>query len=150
MKAEGSSITEGIGVARITGNLEGFTPDHAYRIADEELLPVLFDLVQDEGLSLGGSSGVNVAGAIRLARELGPGKTIVTTLCDPGSRYASQAVQRRFPALEGPAHAARGSAPPPPPPDASPSPESSYDRREPPHAGRRPAAALPRASTWSG
>jgi cysteine synthase len=96
MKAEGSSITEGIGVARITGNLDGFSPDRAYRISDEEFLPILFDLVTDEGLSLGGSSGVNVAGAIRLARELGPGKTIVTTLCDPGSRYASKLFNAGF------------------------------------------------------
>lgn len=90
MKAEGSSITEGIGVARITGNLEGFKPDHAWRIEDAEFLPILFDLVQYEGLSLGGSAGVNLAGAVRLARELGPGKTIVTCLCDPGARYASK------------------------------------------------------------
>ena len=90
MKGEGSSITEGIGVARITGNLDGFTPDHVYRIEDSEFLPILFDLVTDEGLSLGGSAGVNVAGAVRLARDLGPGKTIVTILCDPGARYASK------------------------------------------------------------
>ena len=90
MKAEGSSITEGIGVARITGNLEGFRPDHAWRVEDAEFLPILFDLVQYEGLSLGGSAGVNLAGAVRLARELGPGKTIVTCLCDPGARYASK------------------------------------------------------------
>jgi cysteine synthase A len=96
MKSEGSSITEGIGVARITGNLEGFAPDHAYQVSDEEFLPVLFDLVANEGLSLGGSSGVNVAGAIRLARELGPGKTIVTLLCDPGARYASRLFNAEF------------------------------------------------------
>lgn len=90
MTAQGSSITEGIGVARITGNLEGFAPDHAFRIEDAEFLPVLFDLVREEGLSLGGSSGVNLVGAARLARELGPGKTIVTLLCDHGSRYASR------------------------------------------------------------
>ena len=90
MTGEGSSITEGIGVARITGNLEGFRPDFAYRIEDAEFLPILFDLVKHEGLSLGGSAGVNVAGAVRLARELGPGKTIVTCLCDPGARYASK------------------------------------------------------------
>ena len=96
MKAEGSSITEGIGVSRITGNLEGFRPDHAWRIEDAELLPILFDLVREEGLSLGGSSGVNVAGAIRLARELGPGKTIVTPLCDPGARYASKLFNAEF------------------------------------------------------
>src|SRR3569832_1449691 len=93
MKAEGSSITEGIGVARMTGNIEGFAPDLAWRIEDAELLPLLFDLVREEGLSLGGSSGVNVAGAIRLARELGPGPTIVTMLCAPGARYASKLYQ---------------------------------------------------------
>lgn len=96
MKAEGSSITEGIGVGRITGNLEGFTPDLAYRIEDAEFLPTLFDLVREEGLSLGGSSGVNLIGAVRLARELGPGKTIVTFLCDPGSRYASRLFNAEF------------------------------------------------------
>ncbi len=96
MKAEGSSITEGIGVGRITGNLEGFTPDHAWRIEDAEFLPTLFDLVREEGLSLGGSSGVNLIGAVRLARELGPGKTIVTFLCDPGSRYASRLFNPEF------------------------------------------------------
>lgn len=96
MKAEGSSITEGIGVARITGNLEGFKPDHVWRIEDAEFLPILFDLVQYEGLSLGGSAGVNLAGAVRLARELGPGKTIVTCLCDPGARYASKLFNAEF------------------------------------------------------
>jgi len=96
MKGEGSSITEGIGVARITGNLEGFRPDHAYRIEDAEFLPILFDLVKHEGLSLGGSAGVNVAGALRLAKEIGPGKTIVTCLCDPGSRYASKLFNPEF------------------------------------------------------
>lgn len=96
MTGEGSSITEGIGVARITGNLEGFVPDHAYRIEDAEFLPVLFDLVRDEGLSLGGSAGVNVAAAVRLARELGPGKIIVTPLCDPGARYASRLFNPEF------------------------------------------------------
>jgi len=101
MTAEGSSITEGIGVARITGNLEGFTPDHAYRIEDAEFLPLLFDLVVQEGLSLGGSAGVNIAGAVRLARQLGPGKTIVTILCDPGSRYASRLFNADFLAGKG-------------------------------------------------
>ncbi len=96
MSGEGSSITEGIGVARITGNLEGFMPDHAYRIEDAEFLPILFDLVRDEGLSLGGSAGVNVAGAVRLAREIGPGKTIVVPLCDPGVRYASKLFNADF------------------------------------------------------
>lgn len=101
MTAEGSSITEGIGVARITGNLEGFAPDHAYRIEDAEFLPILFDLVVHEGLSLGGSAGVNIAGAVRLARQLGPGRTIVTVLCDPGSRYASKLFNAEFLAGKG-------------------------------------------------
>jgi len=96
MQGSGSSITEGIGVARITGNLEGFTPDHSYQIPDDEFLPIVFDLIRDEGLSLGGSSGVNIAGALRLAREIGPGKTIVTPLCDPGTRYASKLFNTDF------------------------------------------------------
>lgn len=90
LKAEGGSITEGIGVGRVTGQLENLDVDHAYRIEDAEFLPLLFDLVREEGLSLGGSAGVNVAGAIRLARDLGPGKTIVTLLCDSGARYAGR------------------------------------------------------------
>jgi len=90
LKSEGSSITEGIGVGRITGQLENFRPDYAYRIEDADFLPLLFDLVQREGLSLGGSAGVNIAGAMRLARDLGPGKTIVTLLCDSGARYAGK------------------------------------------------------------
>jgi cysteine synthase A len=90
LESAGSSITEGIGQGRITGNLEGLSVDHAYRIPDREALPVLFDLLAEEGLCLGGSSGINVAGAIRLARELGPGKTIVTVLADSGSRYQSK------------------------------------------------------------
>ncbi|MDP1618843.1 cysteine synthase A [Phenylobacterium sp.] len=96
MSGVGSSITEGIGVARITGNLAGFTPDQAYRVEDAEFLPVLFDLVREEGLSLGGSAGVNLVGAVRLARELGPGRTIVTCLCDLGSRYASKLFNPAF------------------------------------------------------
>ncbi|GAB1581925.1 cysteine synthase A [Phyllobacterium phragmitis] len=90
LKAEGSSITEGIGQGRVTANLEGFTPDYAYRISDAEALKIVFDLVTEEGLCLGGSSGINVAGAIRLARDLGPGHTIVTVLCDYGNRYQSK------------------------------------------------------------
>ncbi len=86
----GNSITEGIGQGRITANLEGFTPDHAWRIPDAEALTLTFDLLAEEGLCLGGSSGVNVAGAVRLARELGPGHTIVTILCDYGTRYQSK------------------------------------------------------------
>lgn len=96
MTSEGSSITEGIGVARITGNLEDFTPDFTYRIEDTEFLPIIFDLVKHEGLSLGGSSGINLAGAVRLARDLGPGKSIVTVLCDPGTRYASRLFNADF------------------------------------------------------
>jgi cysteine synthase A len=87
---EGSSIAEGIGQVRITKNLEGFTPDFSYNIHDTEALPIVFDLLQHEGLCLGASSGVNVAGAIRLARDLGPGHTIVTILCDFGTRYQSK------------------------------------------------------------
>jgi cysteine synthase A len=87
MKAEGSSITEGIGQGRITANLEGFAPDQSYLIPDAESLAVSQQLLKAEGLALGLSSGVNVAGAIRLARELGPGKTVVTVLCDYGNRY---------------------------------------------------------------
>jgi cysteine synthase A len=90
LKSEGSSITEGIGQGRITGNLQGLSVDEAYAIPDAEALPVLFDLLAEEGLCLGGSSGINVAGAIRLARDLGPGKTIVTVLADGGSRYQSK------------------------------------------------------------
>ena len=86
----GSSITEGIGQGRITANLEGFTPDMAWRIPDAEALPVIFDLLEYEGLCLGGSSGINVAGAIRMAREMGPGHTIVTVLCDYGTRYQTK------------------------------------------------------------
>ena len=86
----GSSITEGIGQGRITANLEGFTPDFSWRIPDAEALPVIFDLLEFEGLCLGGSSGINVAGAIRMAREMGPGKTIVTVLADYGNRYQTK------------------------------------------------------------
>ncbi len=89
-KAEGGSITEGIGQGRETANLEGFRPDFSYKIPDTEALPLVFDLLADEGLCLGGSSGINIAGAIRLARELGPGHTIVTILCDYGTRYQSK------------------------------------------------------------
>ncbi|WP_373352743.1 cysteine synthase A [Pseudoroseicyclus sp. CXY001] len=89
-KSEGSSITEGIGQGRITKNLEGFRPDMGYKISDEEALPIVFDLLQHEGLCVGGSSGINIAGAMRLAKELGPGHTIVTVLCDYGTRYQSK------------------------------------------------------------
>ncbi|WP_027666087.1 MULTISPECIES: cysteine synthase A [Rhizobium] len=90
LKSEGSSITEGIGQGRITANLEGFTPDYAYRIPDAEALPYLFDLVENEGLCLGGSTAINIAGAVNLARDLGAGHTVVTILCDYGNRYQSK------------------------------------------------------------
>ena len=90
LSAPGNSITEGIGQGRITANLEGINPDFSCRVPDDEALPVLYDLLEYEGLCLGGSSGVNVAGAIRMAREMGPGKTIVTILCDVGTRYQTK------------------------------------------------------------
>ena len=90
LRSEGNSITEGIGQGRITANLEGFQPDLSFQVPDSEALPIIFDLVQEEGLCLGGSSGINIAGAIRLAKELGPGHTIVTMLCDYGTRYQSK------------------------------------------------------------
>ncbi len=96
LKASGSSITEGIGQGRITANLEGAPIDFAYQIADEEALPIVFDLAEHEGLLLGASSGVNVAGAIRLARQLGPGHTIVTILADSGARYQSKLFNPEF------------------------------------------------------
>ncbi|MBM3643967.1 MAG: cysteine synthase A [Alphaproteobacteria bacterium] len=96
LKAEGDSITEGIGQGRVTANLEGTPLDMAFRITDEEAFPVLFDLVQHEGLVLGGSTAINVVGAMRLARELGPGKTIVTILCDGGQRYQSKLFNPAF------------------------------------------------------
>ena len=94
--SEGSSITEGIGQGRITANLEGFTPDFCCQVPDAEALPVTFDLLEREGLCLGGSSGVNVAGAMRMAREMGPGHTIVTILCDYGTRYQSKLYNPAF------------------------------------------------------
>ena len=96
LKSEGSSITEGIGTGRITKNLEGAPIDLAYQIPDEEAVPVIFDLLEHEGLCLGGSSGVNVAGAIRLAKELGPGHVIVTVLADYGTRYQSKLFNPEF------------------------------------------------------
>jgi cysteine synthase A len=96
LKAEGNSITEGIGQGRITKNVEGAPIDVAYQIPDEEALPIIFDLLRHEGLCLGGSSGINVAGAIRLARELGPGHTIVTILADYGNRYQSKLFNPAF------------------------------------------------------
>jgi cysteine synthase A len=96
LKSEGSSITEGIGQGRITKNLEDAPIDTAYQIPDEEALPIIFDLLAHEGLCLGGSSGINVAGAIRLAKELGPGHTIVTILADYGTRYQSKLFNPEF------------------------------------------------------
>jgi cysteine synthase A len=96
LRAEGSSITEGIGQGRITRNLEGAPIDDAVQIPDAEALPIVFDLVREEGLVLGGSSGINVAGAIRVAEELGPGHTVVTILCDYGTRYQSRLFNPTF------------------------------------------------------
>lgn len=101
LKAEGNSISEGIGQGRITANLEGLSIDHPYRVSDEEMMEQIFDLVQHEGLCLGGSTGINVAGAVRLARDLGPGHTIVTILCDHGSRYQSKLFNPAFLAEKG-------------------------------------------------
>jgi cysteine synthase A len=96
LKSEGSSITEGIGQGRITANLVDAPIDMAYQITDEEALPIVFDIAEHEGLLLGGSSGINIAGAIRLAKEMGPGHTIVTLLCDSGVRYASKLFNPAF------------------------------------------------------
>ncbi len=96
LKSEGSSITEGIGQGRITANLEGFTPDMQYQVSDEEALPIVFDLLENEGLCMGGSTGINIAGAMRMARDLGPGHTIVTILCDYGTRYQSKLFNPEF------------------------------------------------------
>lgn len=96
LKSEGSSITEGIGQGRITKNLEGAPVDIAFQIPDQEAIPYCFDLLEGEGLCLGGSSGINVAGAVRLAKEIGPGHTIVTILCDYGTRYQSRLFNPEF------------------------------------------------------
>jgi len=96
LKAEGTSITEGIGQGRITANLVDAPIDHPFQIPDEEALPIVFDLLKEEGLCLGGSSGINIAGAIRLAKEMGPGHTIVTVLCDYGTRYQSKLFNPAF------------------------------------------------------
>jgi cysteine synthase len=96
LRAEGSSITEGIGQGRITANLEGAVIDEAYQIPDAEALPILFDLLSEEGLCLGGSSGINVAGAMRLARDMGPNHIIVTVLADYGTRYQSRLFNPKF------------------------------------------------------
>jgi cysteine synthase A len=94
--AEGSSITEGIGQGRITANLEGFEPDMLYQVTDHEALPVVYDLLEHEGLCLGGSSGINICGAMKMAREMGPGHSIVTILCDYGNRYQSKLFNPAF------------------------------------------------------
>jgi cysteine synthase A len=96
LKAEGSSITEGIGQGRVTKNIEGAVVDDAFQIPDQEAIPLVFDLLKWEGLCLGGSTGINVAGAIRLARQMGPGHTIVTLLCDYGTRYQSKLFNPEF------------------------------------------------------
>ena len=96
LKSEGNSITEGIGQGRITANLDGIEVDLAYRIPDSEALPIVFDLLEHEGLCLGASTGINVAGAIRMARDLGPGHSIVTILCDGGTRYQSRLFNPAF------------------------------------------------------
>ena len=96
LKSSGSSITEGIGQGRITKNLEGIAVDEAFQIPDAEALPYIFDLLKHEGLCLGGSSGINVAGAVRLAKKMGPGHTIVTVLCDYGTRYLGKLFNPAF------------------------------------------------------
>jgi cysteine synthase A len=96
LKSEGSSITEGIGQGRITKNLEGIVVDDAFQIPDSEGIPIAFDLLEHEGLCMGGSTGINVAGAIRLGKQMGPGHTIVTVLCDFGTRYASKMFNPEF------------------------------------------------------
>jgi len=96
LESPGTSITEGIGQGRITANLEGLKPDYSYRIPDAEALPIVFDLLTEEGMCLGGSSGINIAGAIRMARDMGPGHTIVTILCDYGNRYQSKLFNPAF------------------------------------------------------
>jgi cysteine synthase A len=96
LDSEGSSITEGIGQGRVTKNIEGAPVDDAYQIPDHEALPLVFELLKKEGLCLGGSSGINVAGAIRLAKDLGPGHTVVTILADSGTRYQSKLFNPQF------------------------------------------------------
>ena len=103
LASDGGSISEGIGQGRITKNLEGFTPDMSYNIPDAEALPYVFDLLRNEGLVLGGSSGINIAGAVRMAHDLGPGHRIVTILCDYGTRYQSKLFNPDFLRSKGPA-----------------------------------------------
>ena len=101
LTTEGSSVTEGIGLGRVTKNVEGAQVDDAYQIPDSEALPFIFDLLKNEGLCVGGSSAINVAGAVRLARELGPGHTVVTILADSGTRYQSKLFNRAFLTAKG-------------------------------------------------
>src|SRR5471030_1002323 len=101
LEMHGTSITEGIGQSRVTGNLQGAPIDDAYEISDEEALPLIFDLLEHEGLCMGGSTGINIAGAIRMARDLGPGHTIVTVLADTGNRYQSKLFNPQFLAAKG-------------------------------------------------
>ncbi|UWQ16895.1 cysteine synthase A [Jannaschia sp. M317] len=96
LKAEGGSISEGIGQGRITANLEGFSPDFTCQVSDEEALPIIYDLLADEGLCMGGSTAINIAGAVRMAQDMGPGHTIVTMLCDYGTRYQSKVYNPAF------------------------------------------------------
>ena len=96
LKSEGGSISEGIGQGRITANLEDIVVDRAYQIADEDALPIIYDLMQHEGLYLGGSSAINIAGAAAMARDMGPGHMIVTILCDSGQRYQSKVWNPEF------------------------------------------------------
>jgi cysteine synthase A len=96
LKSEGSSITEGIGQGRVTANLEGAPIDDAYQISDEEMLPIVFDLLEHEGLCVGGSTGINIAGATRMAKDLGPGHVVVTVLADYGTRYQSKLFNPQF------------------------------------------------------
>lgn len=96
LKSEGSSISEGIGLGRVTPIVEGMTIDHAWQVPDEEMVPIVFNLLREEGLCMGGSTGINIAGAVRLAKELGPGHTIVTVLADQGTRYQSKLYNPEF------------------------------------------------------
>ena len=96
LKAEGTSMTEGIGQGRVTANLEGLDVDYAYRVHDSEALEIIYDMIQNEGLCLGGSAGINMAGAVRMAKDMGPGHTIVTILCDYGNRYQDKIFNPEF------------------------------------------------------
>ncbi|MEZ5850445.1 MAG: cysteine synthase A [Hyphomicrobiaceae bacterium] len=125
LKAEGSSITEGIGQGRITKNLEGAVVDHSYLVPDADMARIVFDLLAEEGLCLGTSSGVNVAGAIALAKELGPGKTIVTVLCDHGTRYQSKLFNPVFLREKGLPVPSWLDTPPPAPPSVFVDPEKA-------------------------